>query len=185
MQNNNGSLTRELTFSALLVAASYVLSMIRMIQLPNGGSVTLFSMLPVCLIAYMFGPRAGLISGVSLGIVNLITNPYVIHPAQLVLDYILAFGALGIGGFLRDTKPGLSAVYLTGVFGRFVCSTLSGFIFFASYAEGSGMIPIVYSIAYNGSYMGLEALITLVVINLPPIRKFFAASRERYGTGAA
>jgi len=184
MQNQR-NLTRELTFSAVLVAFAYVLSMVRVFHLPQGGSVTLFSMLPIAIVAFLFGGRWGLIAGVSLGIVNLVTNGYVIHPAQLVLDYVLAFGALGAGGFFNNTKGGLTLVYVIGVVGRCFFSTLSGVVFFASYAEGSGMNPLLYSLVYNGSYMGAEMVLTIVVINLPPFKNALIRAKESYGNAPA
>ena len=173
------NLTRELTYSALLVAMAFVLSFIKVFQLPYGGSVTLFSMLPVAVTAYLFGMRAGLVSGTALGLINFIAEPYVVHPVQLVLDYFIGFGVLGAGGFLRDTKAGLSGVYVVGIFLRFVCSTISGFVFFASYAEGTGLPPLLYSIVYNGLYIGAEGILTLILVNIPLIRNFFRETKEK------
>ena len=89
---------------------------------------------------------------------------------QVILDYPLAFGALGLSGLFCDKRFGLQIGYVIGVIGRFVCSTLSGVIFFADYAP-EGMNPWVYSIAYQGSYLGVELLLTLIVISIPPVAK--------------
>lgn len=162
--------TLSLTISAVLIAVSFVLSNITIFHMPQGGTVTPFSMLPIAICSYLIGTRCGVMAGTALGLVNLIVNPYVIHPLQLLIDYPLAFASLGIGGPLRNTKAGLPGVYLVGIFGRFVCSTLSGVVFFASYAEGTGMNPLVYSIVYNGTYIGAEGIITMIVLLLPPVR---------------
>ena len=162
--------TMSLTISAVLIAVSFVLSNITIFHMPQGGTVTPFSMLPIAICSYLIGTRCGVMAGTALGLVNLIVNPYVIHPLQLLLDYPIAFASLGIGGPLRNTKAGLPGVYLVGIFGRFVCSTLSGVVFFASYAEGTGMNPLVYSIVYNGTYIGAEGIITMIVLLLPPVR---------------
>lgn len=162
--------TMSLTISAVLIAVSFVLSNIRLFSMPQGGTVTPFSMLPIALCAYLIGTRNGVMAGMALGLVNLIVNPFVVHPLQLLLDYPLAFAALGAGGPLRNTKAGLPLVYIVGIAGRFICSTLSGVIFFGSYAEGTGLSPLLYSAVYNGTYIGAEGVITLLVILLPPVR---------------
>lgn len=162
--------TLSLTLSAVLIAASFVLSTFTMFRMPQGGTVTPFSMLPIAVCAYLLGTRTGVMAGTALGLINLIVNPYVIHPMQLLLDYPAAFAALGLGGFARETKAGLPLVYLIGIFGRLICSTASGVIFFAEYAEGTGMNPLVYSIVYNGTYIGAEGAITLVILLLPPVK---------------
>ena len=171
--------TMSLTISAVLIAVSFVLSNIRLFSMPQGGIVTPCSMLPIALCAYLIGTRNGVMAGTALGMVNLIVNPYVIHPIQLVLDYPLAFASLGAGGFFRNTKAGLPLVYLVGIAGRFICATLSGVVFFGSYAEGTGLSPLLYSVVYNGTYIGAEGLITLVIILLPPVRAAISKIKEQ------
>ena len=105
---------KALTISALLIALAMILSQIKVYSMPQGGSVTLFSLLPIALCSYLLGPKKGIMAGIALGLVNLIFGPYVIHPAQLLLDYPLAFGAMGVGGIFRNTKNGLTVSYLLG-----------------------------------------------------------------------
>ena len=162
--------TLSLTLSSVLVASAFVLSMIKLFSMPQGGTVTPFSMLPIAICSYLLGTRNGVMAGTALGLVNLIVNPYVIHPLQLLLDYPIAFAALGAGGFLRNTKAGLPGVYIVGILGRFICSTLSGVVFFGSYAEGTGLSPLLYSIVYNGTYIGVEGILTMIIILFPPVR---------------
>ncbi|MBR2546990.1 MAG: energy-coupled thiamine transporter ThiT [Eubacterium sp.] len=162
--------TMALALSSMFIAASLVLSNIKLFSMPQGGTVTPFSMLPIALCSYLIGTRSGVMAGTALGMLNLMINPYVIHPLQLLLDYPIAFAALGMGGPLRNTKAGLPGVYLVGIFGRFICSTLSGVVFFASYAEGTGMSPLLYSVVYNGTYIGAEGALTLIILLLPPVR---------------
>ena len=171
--------TMSLTLSAVLIALSFVLSMITMFKMPQGGTVTPFSMLPIAVCSYLLGTRTGVMAGAALGMVTLIVNPFVIHPLQLLLDYPIAFSALGIGGFARDSKGGLPIVYLIGIFGRFVCATLSGVVFFSSYAEGTGLNPLMYSIVYNGTYIGAEGLLTLVILFLPPVKSLLSKIKEQ------
>lgn len=135
-----------------------------------GGSVTLLSMLFISLIGYWYGPKYGLLAGIAYGVLQFVVDPYMYSVPQVLLDYPLAFGALGLSGFFTNQKYGLQAGYVAGVLGRFVCSLLSGVIFFAAYAP-EGMNPWVYSAAYQGSYLGAETLITLVVISVPPVTK--------------
>ena len=89
---------------------------------------------------------------------------------QVLFDYPLAFGALGLSGFFSGRKYGLQIGYVVGVLGRFLCSTLSGVFFFAAYAP-EGMNPWVYSSLYQGSYLGAEGIITLAIISIPPVAK--------------
>jgi len=162
--------TKAMAFSAIAITLGTVLSYITIIKLPQGGSVTLLSMFVVSLIGYLYGPVQGIIGGIAYGLLQLIIDPYVIHPLQLILDYPLAFGMLGLSGFFNKQKNGLLFGYLLGVSGRFICSFISGIVFFGDYAQGTGMSPILYSFVYNGSYMGTEALITSFVILLAPVK---------------
>ena len=114
------------------IALAMVTSYIKVWEMPMGGSVTLLSMLFICLIGYWFGPRYGLITGIAYGILQFVVDPYMVSLPQVLFDYPLAFGALGLSGFFSDKKYGLQTGYVAGVLGRFVFSTLSGVIFFAS-----------------------------------------------------
>lgn len=165
--------TKKLIYSAMGIALAMVTSYIKILEMPMGGSVTLLSMLFICLIGYWFGPKYGLTAGAAFGILQFVIDPYMLSIPQVLFDYPLAFGALGLSGFFRDKKYGLQAGYVVGVLGRFVFSTLSGVIFFASYAP-EGMNPWVYSSLYQGTYLGAEGLITLVIISIPPVAKALA-----------
>ena len=88
--------TKALAISALLVALSLILNQLVIFRMPQGGSITVFSMVPIVLCAYFFGVRRGLMAGMCVGLISLIFNPYVIHPIQLLLDYPLAFGSLAL-----------------------------------------------------------------------------------------
>src|SRR5699024_3956789 len=88
--------TKQLVFSSMSLALATVTSFIKFASLPFGGSITLFSMFFICFIGYLYGPKIGLMTGVAYGILQLITGPYIYHPLQILLDYPLAFGALGL-----------------------------------------------------------------------------------------
>ncbi len=160
---------KQLTVSALCLALAFVLSNIKLFKLPMGGSVTVFSMFFVTFIGYLYGPRVSLSAAFAYGLLQMIVDPYIISVPQLLCDYILAFGALGVSGFFYNSKYGLIKGYLAGIFGRFIFSVLSGVIFFADYAP-EGMSPLAYSAAYNGSYIAAEGVLTVILILVPAVR---------------
>jgi thiamine transporter len=161
--------TRQLVFSSVAIALAFVTSNIKLLHLPFGGSITLFSMFFICFIGYLYGLRSGLTAGIAYGLLQMLIDPYVISVPQLLTDYILAFGALGLAGIFANSKYGIIKGYLMGIFGRFVFAVLSGVIFFGMYAP-DGMNPLVYSIAYNGLYIGVEGGATLIILAIPAVR---------------
>ncbi|AFK85810.1 MULTISPECIES: energy-coupled thiamine transporter ThiT [Thermoanaerobacterium] len=157
---------KMLVYGGLAIAISFVLSYIRFYHWPQGGSITPASMLPLFVFAYYYGAGPGIAVGMAYGMLQLIQDPYVVHWIQLLLDYPLAFGALGLAGFF---KKNLSIGVLVGGFGRFFSHFLSGVFFFASYAP-KGMNPVVYSLLVNGILVGVEVLICFVVSIIPQVR---------------
>lgn len=170
--------TKPLVFAAAAMALGMITSFLKIFEAPMGGSVTLFSMLFICCIGYWYGLRTGLMTGIAYGLLQLISDPYIISLPQAITDYFLAFGALGLSGLFHSQKNGLIKGYIVGVLGRYVFAFLSGLIFFASYAEGSGMSAPVYSLAYNGSYLGIEAALTLIILAIPAVNKAFAQVKQ-------
>lgn len=162
--------TRQLVFSSVAMALALVTSMIKLFEMPMGGSITLLSMLFIVLIGYWFGPYAGLMTAVAYGLLQFVMEPIFYTVPQMLTDYPLAFGALGLSGFFSKQKHGLIIGYVVGVLGRYFFAVLSGIIFFASYAPENMAAPI-YSLIYNGSYLGTEAVITLILLSLPPVSK--------------
>ncbi len=160
---------KQLAFCAVAMALAFVLSNVKVFKFPTGGSITAFSMLVAVLPGFWFGPVAGIVTGVAYGLLNLIVDPYILFPAQVVVDYILAFGALGLSGFFANSKAGLIKGYIAGVLGRYVFAVISGWIFFGEYAW-EGWNPLTYSLAYNAIYIFAEAAITIVVLFLPPVK---------------
>lgn len=161
--------TKQLVFSAMAMALAMVTSMIKLVDMPMGGSVTLCSMLFICLIGYIFGFRGGLVAAVAYGILQLVVDPYIISIPQMFTDYIFGFGALGLSGIFSNKKHGLVLGYLVGALGRYFFTFLSGMIFFGSNAANFNMSAPVYSLAYNGAYLGPEALVTVAILSLPPV----------------
>ena len=112
--------TRQLVFSSVAMALAIVTSMLKIFELPLGGSVTLFSMLFIVLIGYWYGPKAGLMTGFAYGLLQFVLDPVFYSIPQMIVDYPLAFGALGLSGFFSEKKYGLFLGYITGILGRFV-----------------------------------------------------------------
>lgn len=171
---------KQMAFCAMAIALGTVLSNLKIYEFPFGGSVTLLSMLIICLPGYWFGLEAGLIASVAYGVLQLVIDPYVIHPMQLLVDYPLAFGAFGLSGLFTDKKNGLLKGYGAGIIGRWICTTVSGWIFFAEYAW-AGWSPFAYSLVYNGIYIFSEAAITYLVLAIPHVRKTFARIKQLAG----
>ena len=161
--------TKMLTYAAICIALAVVLSYVKVFKAPYGGSVTLCSMAFIVLAGYWFGPSVGLLAGITMGLLQFVLDPYIIHPVQMFLDYPLAFGMLGLAGFFQNKEYGLYIGFAVGCLGRCAMSTISGVVFFAEYAP-EGMNPLVYSILYNGAYIGAEMVITMVIISVPVIR---------------
>ena len=165
---------KRLVTSAMAIALATLTSFITIFKMPMGGSVTLFSMLFIVLIGYWYGIKTGLTAALAYGVLQLLLDPYILNIPQVLLDYILGFGALGLSGVFSKSKHGLVKGYIIGVIGRFICSFLSGWIFFAVYTPEFFNSAVLYSVVYNGSYIGLEAVVTLVVISLPSVNKALA-----------
>ncbi|HWS30942.1 MAG TPA: energy-coupled thiamine transporter ThiT [Clostridia bacterium] len=160
---------RALVYGALCLSLSFVLSYFKLFELPMGGSVTLLSMLPLAAYAAAFGPAYGFTAAFAYSLLQVVQGAYVVHWAQFLLDYILAFTCFGFASLFPRNLP--LGIIVSG-FGRFACSVLSGVIFFSSYAADAGFQSAwLYSIAYNGSSLGVDALLCVIVALLPPVRK--------------
>jgi thiamine transporter len=153
--------TKILAESVMFVALATVLSTIK-VGMPQGGSVTAASMVPIFWLALRRGPKVGLFSATVYGVVQLALEPFIVHPAQVILDYPLAFGLLGVAGFFQK-RPFVGVTL--GTFGRFFAHFISGIFFWYIYTP-PGMNLVVYSAVYNGGYMLVEFVISLYVIYL-------------------
>ncbi|NLZ53777.1 MAG: energy-coupled thiamine transporter ThiT [Thermoanaerobacteraceae bacterium] len=167
--------TKTVVYGGLCVAIAFVLSYIRLYRWPQGGSITIASSLPIFVYAYIFGPAAGIAAGTAYGLLQLIQDPYILHPFQVFLDYILAFAAWGLAGFFRKN---ISLGIIFGGAGQIFSSFLSGVIFFGSYAP-EGMSPIIYSLAVNVTVLGTNILICLLISLLPQVRRVIEHLKAR------
>ena len=160
-----------IAYAALAIALSFLLSNVRLYRMPQGGSITAVSMLPLMLFSYTFGIIPGLLTGTAYGVLQFLQTPSMLPIAplyaicQIILDYILAFGCMGLAGMFgksqKDDRIYLPSGIAVASALRFVCSVLSGVLFFAEYAGNQN--PWIYSALYNGSYMLPELILTAVV----------------------
>ena len=162
--------TKQLVVCAMAVALAMVTSMLKIYSFPFGGSVTLFSMLFICFVGYLYGPATGMLTGAAYGVLQLLIEPYIYFPLQVLVDYPLAFGALGLSGCFSKSKHGLVKGYLCCVLARYVFAVISGWLFFGEYAwDGWAALP--YSLVYNGCYIFAEAALTVLVLSIPAVSK--------------
>ncbi len=171
---------KQLCFSAMAIALAFVTSMLKLFDMPMGGSVTLLSMLFIVLIGYWYGLGAGLTAAFAYGILQLVVDPYIISLPQMLVDYIFAFGALGLSGLFSKSKSKYSLIlgYIVAVLGRYFFAFLSGWIFFGTYAPEEFPNAVVYSLAYNGAYLATEAAITIIIIAIPPVASALRRVKE-------
>ena len=158
--------------SAIMLALATVLSMIPFLQLPMGGSITIFSMLPVLIIAYRYGMKWGFLVGITYGLIQMVlglnnltyaTSPWAVI-CIILFDYLVAFSVLGFGGLFRKLKiqsVGFALGTAIACTLRFLCHFITGVTVWDMYAED--MPVALYSLIYNGSYMLPETAITIVI----------------------
>lgn len=210
--------TKRLTESAMLIALAVVLELVGRIVIPPmpfGGQLTMASMLPIVLISYRYGVRWGLTAGFGYSLVQMAMGADTVTAAfqpgyfgdgtmllnavvMCVLDYVLAYTLLGLGGLFRDRLSNKGAALALGsvvaLSARYLVHILSGFILFSSWAEwfftqdgfpgwGARLVESVsptalgwlYSVVYNGMYMVPEIILTaiaaILVARIPQITK--------------
>lgn len=195
--------TRRLTESAMLLSIAIVLELVSKLFIPEqpfGGQLTIVSMLPVVLISYRHGVRWGLWAGVAYALIEMLLGAKTVAAAfqpgyfgdgrmllnaciMCMLDYLLAFTLLGLGGIFRNRiqKPGLALMCgsLVALGARYLTHVASGYILFSGWAEwfftqegfpvwgatladtlGPQLLGLAYSLVYNGMYMIPEMILT-------------------------
>jgi thiamine transporter len=166
-KKNNIFSTKILAEIIVFVAMAGALALVShsFFSLPQGGSINL-GMVPIFWLALRRGPKIGIFAGAVLGVVDLAIEPFVVNPAQFILDYPLAFACLGLAGFFRKLEAvGPVVGVVVGGTGRFISHFVSGVIYFPQYAP-AGMSPVVYSAAYNAIYMVPSIIICAFAIFL-------------------
>lgn len=176
MQNSSAKQRRTtlmLTESAVMIALAFILSFLKVVDMPYGGSVTAFSMLPIIIIAYRYSTGWGLAAGFAFSLLQMLMGlsslSYATSAAAAVaiilLDYIVAFTVMGLGGVFRrvikDQGSAMAVGALLACVLRYICHVVSGCTVWAgvSIPTSDGLI---YSMGYNATYMIPETLMTIV-----------------------
>lgn len=160
------SKTRILVEGGIMVGLAQILSYVVVFQMPQGGSVTAGSMIPVLVFALRWGPARGVSAAVVYGVLQFILGPkYTFHVVSILFDYVLAFGALGLAGFFGGGgRTRAVAGSVLGIGGRFVCHYISGVVIWSVYA--AGMNPFLYSLVYNAAYLLPEMVVSALILVL-------------------
>ena len=178
--------TRALTEGAILVALATALSYVKFFELPNGGSVCI-GMVPILIYCIRWGWKDGFLATFAMGLLQLIFDgAYAWGPWSMLLDYLLAYGVLGVAGFFWKRKSGLFTGTVVACICRFIIHFISGITIYAIVAptELFNMTftsPWMYSLAYNGSYMAIDMALCLVVFGLlyKPLKRYFLGADIR------
>lgn len=168
--------TKKLTEIAILVALAVVLEVIftglsaffPFMAAPYGGRVSL-SMLPLFIITFRHGYGKGIIAGIIYGLLNLLLDAQLWHWASFLLDYVIAFGVIGLGyvGVTLGGKnmKGFTLMVIIGVLLRFLSHWVSGWVLFAEYMPESFTNPQFYSLVYNGYYL-VPSMVLIILVGL-------------------
>ena len=189
MENKNKThlKIRALCEGAILVALGFVLSFVKLYELPNGGSLTP-AMFPILLYALRWGLGKGLSAGFVFGLLQLIFDgAYAWGWQSMLLDYLLAFTPLGLAGLFRGKAWGIFPGTVLGCAGRFLIHYISGVTIYRIYepttVPGIGTFDnaSLYSLVYNGSYMLPNMVLALLIAGVlyVPLRKYLAGNDIR------
>lgn len=159
--------TKSLAYAGVCIALSFALSYVKLFSLPQGGSVTLASALPLIIYAYVFGVRKGLLACVVYGLLQFIQSPSIYQPMQVLIDYPIAFGMIGLAGISANIKFTENSVVKfiigasIGLVGRYFAHIISGYYVFSSW-KMDGYSALGWSFAYN-LYVIADLAIVLIV----------------------
>ena len=171
---------RALCEGAIMVALATALSYLKLLELPQGGSVCI-GMLPIFLYSARWGVGPAFLTSFAYGLLQLLLDgAYAWGPTSMLLDYLLAFGVLGVAGFFHRKKGGIFIGTVVGCVCRFIVHFISGITIYAIAAptelfEMTFTSPWMYSLAYNGSYMLIDMALCLAIFGLlyRPMKKYF------------
>ncbi len=159
--------SKALSYAGICIALSFALSYVKLFSMPQGGSVTLASMLPLLIYSYAFGTRKGILAGVIYGVLQCLQNPQIYQPVQVLIDYPIAFASVGLAGCLKNVKL-IKTPLLKFILGasiailfRYASHFISGYYVFSSWAM-EGYTALSWSLVYN-LYLIAELLIVLFV----------------------
>lgn len=178
--NRKKMTTRQMVFCAAALALAFVTSYVKLFEMPWGGSVTLCSMLFIVLIANWYGVQTGILCGLAYGILQFLQEPYVLSFFQVCCDYVFAFAALGVAGLFAKKNHGLLKGYIAAVIARGAFHALGGYLYWMDYMPENfpKSLSAVYPIAYNYSFLLVEAVITIIVISIPAVTKGLAQVKK-------
>lgn len=170
---------KNLTICAMLITLALVCSKIKIMSLPLGGSITLFSMLIISLPGYFYGIKYGLTSAFIYSLLKLLLGGYIFSPIQAIIDYIFSYSVFGISGLCHGNhkKHIIITYFLIACTLRFIFACISGLVFFLDYAPNT-MNPLIYNVIYNGSYIYLEAIASIILIIFIPTKYFSIFSSD-------
>ena len=182
MKNTNHLRIRALTEGAIMVALAFVLSFVKLYELPNGGSLTP-AMFPILFFSLRWGLGRGLTAGFVFGLLQLIFDgAYAWGWQSMILDYLLAFAPLGLAGLFKGKAWGIFPGTVIGCIGRFAVHYISGVTIYRiiepTAIPGLGTFDnaAVYSLVYNGSYMIPNMLLALLLAGVlyVPLKRYYA-----------
>ena len=167
--DKTGLSTKSISYGAICIAMSFALSYLRIVKMPQGGSITVASLLPLMVYAYIFGTKKGVFAGLIYGVLQAVQDPYILHPAQFILDYPAAFACIGLTGIFATCKkmenlPQLKFVFgaIVAGLGRFLMAFLSGIFAFGAFAP-EGTPVVLYSLSYQSLYVFPDLAICIVL----------------------
>ena len=182
--------TRALVYGAVAIALATALSYARLFRMPQGGSITLASVLPLMIYSMMFGTRRGVLVCLIYGTLQALQDPYILHPMQFLLDYPLAYGLIGVSGFFAEKKLFKNKHIINFVLGgivavglRYACHVCSGVFAFADYfywdeeLMSTYATSAIYSLTYNSSVF-VDMAIALVLGAIMLSSKSFVRQME-------
>ena len=158
------SKTRMIAEAGVAIAIAQVLSFITLFHMPQGGSIKAASLVPLMIFAYRWGGTRGIWAGVVYGVLHFLLGfKSSIHYLSIILDYLVAYGAIGVCGYFKDNITGLVSGSIVAIALRWFASVTSGAVVFASYAP-QGQNPWIYSMIYNASYMVPDGILNIIVL---------------------
>lgn len=158
------SKTRMIAEAGVAIAIAQVLSFITLFHMPQGGSIKAASLVPLMIFAYRWGGTRGIWAGVVYGVLHFLLGfKSSIHYLSIILDYLVAYGAIGVCGYFKDNLTGLVSGSIVAIALRWFASVTSGAVVFASYAP-QGQNPWIYSMIYNASYMVPDGILNIIVL---------------------
>lgn len=171
---------RTLTYGAICVSLAYVLSFVKIFELPSGGSITAASMLPILAYGYMAGPFYGTLAGLVYFLLQLTQQVYILSPLQFVFDYVLPFTVLGtLSGCIKTKNSNINLYggFALAVIARFICHALAGYLFWRDTVP-ENMNPLVYTAIYN-SFVFVDAIPCFILISVPSVKKLFKPIKKQ------